>query len=152
MATIPERFIRWQTIRLQQLGYVNNLFNLLTSGSLLWQVQILFSNPTTVVGHQSFFLGTILFFFSMIIGCYIAWNRLIDFSLTADRLRSLMETPSSVADQETKSFRKEMKEESAKLGKITRKWLPIQLITFLIGTFFVALDIILHIPNLFHLI
>ena len=139
-----ERYIRWQTIRVEQLGYVNNLIIALASGSLLWQGQTLLTTPAIVQEHLFYLLSAILFFVSVAIGCYIAWNRLGDFSLTADRLRSLMETPTAIADNETKKLRKEMKNESDRLGNITRYLLPIQFITFGIGFLFVALDIILN--------
>jgi ABC-type bacteriocin/lantibiotic exporter with double-glycine peptidase domain len=139
-----ERYIRWQTIRIEQFGYVNNLIIALASGSLLWQGQTLLATPTIVHEHLFYLLSAILFFVSVITGCYITWIRLGDYSLTADRLRSLMETPSATANQKTKDLRQEMKDESDRLGKITRNLLPIQFFTFGIGFGFVALDIIFN--------
>jgi hypothetical protein len=139
-----ERYIRWQTIRVEQLGYVNNLIIALASGALLWQGQTLLTSPSIIDAHFFYLLSAVLFFVSIVIGCYIAWNRLGDFSLTADRLRSLMETPPAIADQKTKDLRREMKTESERLGKITRNLLPVQFITFGIGFLSIALDIILN--------
>ncbi|NOH03131.1 MAG: hypothetical protein HND47_14800 [Chloroflexi bacterium] len=57
-----------------------------------------------------------------LLGCWLAWNRLGDFTLTADRLRWKMEEPPFIANSDTKKMRNEMKEDAYKLGKMTR-WL-----------------------------
>ena len=139
-----ERFIRWQEIRLQQLGYVNNLLIALASGSLLWQAQSILTITITFQSRPLYLISAALFFFSIFIGCWVAWNRLGDFTLTADRLRWLMEEPPSQASKETKDLRKEMRGEVSKLGENTRKLLPFQFYTFIFGFLFITIDVIFH--------
>lgn len=137
-----ERYIRWQEIRLKQLGYVNNLLIALASGSLLWQAQSILVLTITFQSRPLYLVSAALFFVSIVFGCWVAWNRLGDFTLTANRLRSLMEAPPSQASKETKDLRKEMKEEANRLGENTRKLLPFQLYTFVIGFFLLLIDVV----------
>lgn len=139
-----ERYIRWQEIRLKQLGYVNNLLIALASGSLLWQAQTILVVTITFQSHPLYLVSAALFFVSIVFGCWVAWNRLGDFTLTANRLRSLMEESPLQASKETKDLRKEMKEEASRLGENTRKLLPFQFYTFVIGFFLLLVDVVWH--------
>jgi len=139
-----ERFIRWHEIRLKQLGYVNNLLIALASGSLLWQAQSVLVITITFQSRPLYLISAILFFFSIVVGCWVAWNRLGDFTLTADRLRWLMEEPYALASDETKKLRNEMKDDSSDLGKRTRVLLSVQFYTFIFGFLFIIVDVIWH--------
>jgi len=139
-----ERFIRWHEIRLKQLGYVNNLLIALASGSLLWQAQSILVITITFQSRPLYLISAVLFFFSIVIGCWVAWNRLGDFTLTADRLRWLMEEPYALASDETKKLRNEMKNDSIELGKQTKVLLSMQFYAFIFGFLFVIVDVIWH--------
>lgn len=137
-----ERYIRWQETRLRQLGYVNNLLLVLASGSLLWQAQSMLIIKITFQSRPLYLISATLFFISIIIGCWVAWTRLGDFTLTADRLKSKMEEPPSTASSDTKKMRDEMKNDADKLGKMTRSLLSAQFYTFMAGFFFVFADVV----------
>jgi hypothetical protein len=137
-----ERFIRWQNARIQQTGFLNNLFIALSSGILIWQGQSLSSGSIDLSYHISYGLSALLFFISIVIGCYIAWIRLADFRMTADVLRSLIESPPSLKDREEQATRKKMREEAKRYGENTIYYLPIQFLTFIFGFFLMAVDII----------
>ena len=137
-----ERFIRWQNARIQQTGFVNNLLIALSSVILMWQGQSLSSGSIELRNHISYGLSALLFFISIVIGCYIAWIRLADFRMTADVLRSLIESPPSLKDKDEQAVRKKMRADAKRYGENTIKYLPIQFITFIFGFFLVAVDII----------
>ncbi len=138
-----ERYIRWQGIRIEQMGYVNNLLIGLTSGSLVWLGDYLLTNG---VSANIFFLLSPLFFsISLVLGFSTAWNRLKDFRLTAQVLRSLVEEPTSIATQGTKTKRKEMRTDAKNLGEASWTLLRWQIITFSIGLGFAALAVACHI-------
>ncbi len=139
-----ERYIRWQEIRLKQLGYINNLLIALASGSLLWQAQSIIAFTITFQSRPLYLISAALFFVSIVLGCWLAWNWLGDFTLTADRLLSKMEEPPSIANTDTKKLRNEMKEDANKLGKKTRGLLSAQFYTFLFGFFFIFVDVVCH--------
>lgn len=139
-----ERYIRWQEIRLRQVSYINNLLIVLASGSLLWQAQSILTVTITFQARPLYLVSAALFFISILIGCCVAWIRLGDFTLTADRLRWKMEEPYSLASKDTKNMRNEMQDDANKLGENTRKLLPFQFYTFVLGFFFITVDVIWH--------
>jgi hypothetical protein len=139
-----ERYVRWQEIRMRQVSYINNLLIILASGSLLWQAQSILTITITFQSRPLYLVSAALFFMSIFVGCWVAWTRLGDFTLTADRLRSKMEEPYSRASIDTLELRDQMKDEANKLGEITRKLLPFQFFTFVVGFFFITLDVIWH--------
>ena len=139
-----ERYIRWQEIRLRQVGYINNLLIALASGSLLWQAQSIIGITITVQNRPLYLISAVLFFVSIVLGCWLAWNRLGDFTLTADRLRWKMEELPSTASSDTKKMRNEMKDDADELGKRTRSLLSAQFYTFLSGFFFIFVDVVCH--------
>jgi hypothetical protein len=55
-----ERFVRWQSARIQQTGFVNNLFIALSSGVLLWQVQSLSNNNLDIKNHFFYILSSLI--------------------------------------------------------------------------------------------
>jgi hypothetical protein len=137
-----ERFVRWQNIRIQQTGFVNNLLIALSSGILIWQGQSLSNGSIDLRNHIPYGLSALLFFISILVGCYIAWNRLADFRMTADVLRSLVESPPSLNDRVEQATRKKMREDSKRYGENTNYYLPIQFLTFIFGFLLIAVDII----------
>jgi hypothetical protein len=139
-----ERYIRWQEIRLRQVSYINNLLIVLASGSLLWQAQSILTITITFQSRPLYLISAALFFISIFIGCWVAWTRLGDFTLTADRLRWLMEEPYSRASRDTKNLRNGMKFEANKLGESTRKLLPVQFYTYVLGFLFITIDVAWH--------
>jgi hypothetical protein len=130
-----ERYVRWQAIRIEQMGFVNNLIIGLASGILLWQSQMLLSNNIGPQIRPSFVSSAVLFIVSILFGCMLAYNRLHDFRLTARIVRSLDKFPPKGASPKTKQDRKTWRAKTKILGKLTWIMLPIQLLSFLIGLF-----------------
>lgn len=81
-------FIRWQGKTLEQLGFVNNLFIALASGFLILEAQSIFSKKflqpceALLIG-----LSVILVFASLIVGGFLAINRLQSFRSTSQIAR-----------------------------------------------------------------
>jgi len=128
-----ERYVRWQAIRIEQMGFINNLIIGLASGILLWQSQILLINNIDPQLRSAFVSSVVFFIISILCGCMLAYNRLHDFRLTAKIVRSLDKFPSKSATPKIKQDRKAWRAVTKTLGKLTWIILPIQLITFLGG-------------------
>jgi amino acid permease len=87
-ANKKQSFIRWQERTMKQLGYVNDLLIALSIGLIAFQTQL-------VIGQESFnilnkviiSLSLLLILLSILLGCYVAWNRLLSFRLTAQIAR-----------------------------------------------------------------
>jgi hypothetical protein len=77
-------FIRWQRRTIEQLGFVNNLFIFLATGMLAFQVSLAIGDVSlTTFDRYSIVTAASLMFISIGLGCYVAWNRLRSFRLTA---------------------------------------------------------------------
>jgi hypothetical protein len=135
-----DRYIRWQSIRIEQMGFINNLVIGLASGILLWQGQILLTASIDVQIRIQFMTGAALFLASVIFGCILAYNRLLDFRLTAKIVRSLDKFPPS--NNDAKQKRTKWRATTKNLGILTWILLPVQLITFLAGLTFLAIAVV----------
>jgi len=85
-----QSFIRWQGRTIEQLGFVNNLLIFLATGILAFQVQLAISIREvffSILDKYTIVLSTLLIFISLMLGCYLAWNRLLSFRLTAQVAR-----------------------------------------------------------------
>ena len=84
-----QSFIRWQSIRIEQLSFVNNLLIGLATGMLAFQTQLAFDDKVslTVIDKWLVILSIVLAFSSLAVGCYLAWNRLHSFRTTAQIAR-----------------------------------------------------------------
>ena len=87
-----------------------------------------------------FIISTVAFLFSVIFGCFLAYNRLMKLRLTAKIVRSLDKFPSP--DKVKQKERMKWREVTKTLGKFTWFLLPLQLITFLFGLIFTILVVI----------
>jgi len=124
-----ERYRRWQDIRIQQLGFVNNLFIGLSSLAVVWQGQAVLAKDVAL-GRWSawaFAASAVLLLFSLIIGCLTAWNRLIDIRQTAQA--ALYRKKGQHGDA------KKLSDANDKLGDRTWLGLMIQGGAFLAGAF-----------------
>jgi uncharacterized membrane protein YhaH (DUF805 family) len=80
-----DRFIRWQRITIEQLGFVNNLFLVFSAGVFTYFNS--FINDATVLHHSVkliFIISVIFNIISFLSGVFCALNRLSDFRLTKD--------------------------------------------------------------------
>jgi len=77
-------FVRWQEIRIEQLGYVNYTLLILCSAIFAFQSDVIIKNELINSMEKYLFLQSIVFIFiSIVIGCLLAFNRLISFKITA---------------------------------------------------------------------
>ena len=137
-----ERYIRWQGIRIEQVGFVNNLIIGLASGILLWEGNFLLTADPHKPSYYLFIASAFLLFISVALGCLVAWNRLMDFRLTAKVLRSLLEDPPSIQNKKAEANRNEIREEAKRLGETTWQFLPLQMGTFLLSLFVALMAVI----------
>ncbi len=122
-----ESFIRWQGRAIEQLGFVNNLFILLATGMLVFQIQIAVKNDSdfTILEKHIFVFSLLLIFLSLLLGGYSAWNRLNSFQKTA-----------SVARKREKGITEDiekLRKEYRALDKRTWCLLRAQIISFVTG-------------------
>lgn len=77
-------FAGWQEKRIEQFGFVNNLFIALASGFLILEAQSFLGEAAFKVTEALFIGGTtVLMFASLLVGCALAINRLLSFRNTA---------------------------------------------------------------------
>jgi hypothetical protein len=131
-----ESYIRWQNIRITQLGFANNFIIALTVSSLGYLMNFIDkSNLFNVCQKLLFWFGCPLLLISCLLGLILIINRLEDFKITAQiaRKRELGE------NMDIEILRNQTKE----IGKKTWNLFIWQVCTFFIG--FVCLIIIISI-------
>jgi hypothetical protein len=132
-----QSFIRWQGRTLEQLGFVNNLLIFLATGMLAFQVQIAIGKVTfTNLDKCVIVLSTLLIFISLIVGCYLAWNRLLSFRLTT-QVAYKRETGKREGIEDLRNKIKI-------LDKRTWQLLTIQTVLFGLGALLVVIFAIIH--------
>jgi hypothetical protein len=84
-----ESFVRWQGRSIRQMGFVNNLLTGLATGLLAFQTQIAFDDKVILSTSERrvAIFSLVLIFASLVVGCYLAWNRLRSFRATAQAAR-----------------------------------------------------------------
>jgi hypothetical protein len=85
-----ESFVRWQGRTIEQLGFVNNLLLGLATGILAFQTQGAFNGGLSLAYYEkcSMVLSMLFMTASLLAGCYLAYNRLKSFRLTAKIARN----------------------------------------------------------------
>jgi len=135
-----ERFVRWQSRMIDQLSFVNNLFIVLATGVLAFQTNLILQYNQVLKHNELFFVTSILLsLFSLVSGCYVAINRLRDFSTT----RNIINSRRKGEDDE---HRVEMQNQSKEFGKKTWEFLKYQVISWLLSIFVI---LIVSIQSLF---
>ena len=128
MQDIDERIIRWEKIRIEQFGYVNNLLfgtTIVVVGFLMNSMKGLVSNTPNNIQN-----GIFLMFLSVSFGCVCAVSRLLDFRNTVKSARAEKEG--------NEKDRQDSKEKANRYGKYSWCLLYAQILFFILG-FFVAL-------------
>ncbi len=127
-----ERFARWQSREIDQLGFVNNLFIVLATGVLGFQTDLIFKYNQTLECNKLFlFLSILLTLFSLGIGCFVAINRLKDFRMTQKIIRSEWK------NKDVKN-RIEMRAQVKEFGEKTWLFLYYQIISLFLSIFVLA--------------
>lgn len=134
------KYIRWQAIRINQLGFINNLVLGLSLGLVAYNFKFILPDEIQLNCFQKvlFWISSILTVTSVFIALILAINRLEDFRLTAQIARK--EEKEQTDDIELD------REKSNKLGKKTWCLFTWQLATFLIGfltsTIYIIIELI----------
>jgi hypothetical protein len=117
-------FLRWQDYRIQQLGFVNNLFVGLSTGIIGITGYVVFAQPVALVNFEPVLVGMALIFhaLSVLAGSAVAWNRLRDFRATAQVVRK----------RSTENV-SELRDKAEQLGDKTWCILKVQGGTFVLG-------------------
>lgn len=132
-------FIRWQKFRIEQLGYVNNLLIFLATGMLALQVQLAAKELCfTILDKRIIAFSTLLLFLSLMVGCYLAWNRLRAFRITAQIARKRETEKRDGID--IKNLRAKVKP----MDKITYQLLAAQALSFLLGALLLVIFTIIQ--------
>jgi len=120
-------FLRWQRRTIEQLSFVNNLLIGLTTGVLAFQTQLAFDNrrSLTVIDKGLVVSSMVLESLSLVVGCWLAWNRLLSFRNTAQVARK-RETDAREGIEELRTVGK-------RLDKRIWRLLPVQTILFGLG-------------------
>src|SRR6266403_5013819 len=111
MAPQNERFVRWQKISIEHLGFCNNLILALTIGALSYSLTLTQDKTFVTARTARWYLGAVLFIalvalsLSIVLGLFCMLNRLRDFRGTAQRAKDSLAAPS--------------KEELNQMGKLT---------------------------------
>ena len=132
-----QSFIRWQGRTIEQLGFVNNLLIFLATGMLAFQSQLAIREISlTILDKYTIILSTLFIFISLILGCYLALNRLRSFRLTA-RVARKRETKKR---EGIEYLRKKVKT----LDKRTWWLLHMQNVSFGLGALLLVIFAIIH--------
>jgi hypothetical protein len=111
MATQNERFVRWQKISIEHLGFCNNLILAIAIAALSYSVTLTQDKTFVAARTAHPYLGPVLFIalgalsLSVVLGLLCMLNRLRDFRATAQRAKDSLAAVS--------------KEEVGQMGKIT---------------------------------
>lgn len=127
MSEKKESFVRWQERSIEQLGFVNNLIMGLSTGLFAFQLKIIFdaSLPATDNNRWIFELSIVFIFLSLLVGIFVAWNRLRSFRATAQIARSRETNQRESID--------ENREKTKKLDNLTWFLLSTQSLFFAFG-------------------
>jgi hypothetical protein len=122
-----DSYIRWQNIRISQLGFINNLIIGLSIALLGFIIDFIQTDNLILNNFQKlmFWIGSLLILSSIGIGIFVVINRLEDFKLTAQIARK-RENKKNTEDENERTI-------SKLLGKRTWKYFTWQIATFLIG-------------------
>lgn len=84
-----ERFIRWQTVLRDQLTFLNSLLLTISTGIVGFIISLLANSEFKLICCQKLFFttGFILVLFSVLMGLCTAYSRLLDFRMTANKIR-----------------------------------------------------------------
>ena len=132
-----QSFIRWQGRTIEQLGFVNNLLIFLATGMLAFQVQLAIGEISfTILNKCIIVLSMLLIFISLILGCYLAWNRLLAFRITAQVARKRETGKREGID--------DLRDKVKTLDKRTWLLLPAQTVSFGLGALFLVIFATIH--------
>jgi hypothetical protein len=132
-------FIRWQGRTIEQLGFVNNLLIGLSTGLLAFHAQLAFNSdvPLSPTENTALALSSAFIFASVILGCFVAWNRLSSFRGTTRIVRTRQ------AGQ--RGDIEELRERVSRADNRTWRLLSLQILSFAVGALVLFLITVLRI-------
>lgn len=142
-----ERFVRWQSITITQLGYAVNLVLTFSTASLGFALTLVMRGDFIASFGSGClaFLSCLSFIFSLGLGLWCVVNRLCDFRKTM-RIARCRQKARFTFPGRLESKIKSLERETRKLGKCTWRLFCFQIGAFVAGIFllFVAFVIVYH--------
>ena len=137
-----DSFIRWQNIRITQLGFANNLLIALGVALVGFTLEFIQADELILNCIQKilFWIGIVLSVVSMTLGVFVVINRLEDFKLTAQIARN-RETENTSGINEDRAV-------TDKLGKKTWNCFIWQVVTFSIGFLMLLIMILIELIDI----
>lgn len=120
-------FIKWQDIRIKQLGFANNLIIGLALGVMGFAIKFIQAEnfEANSIQKMLIWIGGIAILISILLGLILIINRLEDFKLTAQIARK--------RESNNRQGIENDREKSKKLGKKTWNYFVWQVSTFFVG-------------------
>jgi hypothetical protein len=136
-----DRFVRWQKITIDQLGYAVNLILVLSTASLGFAVSLLVKKDFTPAcqGKMLFLLSILVLLISIGLGIFCTINRLVDFRMTKEIARR---RENNSSDKEFLPLRLKSKDYGARTWRLF--WCQIGTFAFSILTFIVCVAVTYH--------
>lgn len=121
-----ERFVRWQGYTISQFTFVLNLFLGLAVGTLAFSVTLLKDDGFVLSSclKTVFLVGLVALCLSVLAGCCAVVSRLMDFRLTAQKIRK---KANGVGDDELGAYKTKL------LGRVSWGLFWFELATFALG-------------------
>lgn len=137
-----DSFVRWQNIRIAQLGFANNLLIALAVALVGFTLEFIQADELILNCIQKilFWIGIVLCVISMALGVFVVINRLEDFKLTAQIARK-RETENTSGINEDRAV-------TDKLGKKTWNCFIWQVVTFSIGFLLLLIMILIELIDI----
>lgn len=140
-----KRFARWQTIRINQLSFINNLILGLSIGLIVYIINFIVSNEKDLTFYQKlfFWIGSLLTIISIFSGILLAIIRLENYRITA---KKALQNDKNEEKGITLS-NNDLTSPSKFLDKITWIFFYFQIFTFIISFLAFALLLFIEIQN-----
>ncbi len=133
-----DSYVRWQNIRITQLGFANNLLIALGVTLIGFTLEFIQADELILNCFQKFlfWIGITLSVVSIALGVYVVINRLKDFKLTAQIARKREKENTSGIDED--------RAQADTLGKKTWNCFIWQVVTFSIGFLMLLIMILIE--------
>jgi len=128
-----DRFIRWQEVLREHVTFLNNLLLTISVGVVGFCISLLNQDNFNPFCYTKFLFtfGLVLTFISILLGFGTAWNRLLDFRKTVEKIKNELNGSYNYLD--------ETKELMELYGKRTWYLFYLQIGTLFVGVLFLIL-------------
>jgi len=135
-------YLKWQGIRISQLGFTNNLIIALAIATLGFTIDFVQTENLTLSSVQKFlfWIGCSLVLISISLGIFVAINRLEDFKLTANIARK--------RETEKRDEIENDRIEAKRLGRKTWNGFIGQIVTFIVSFLFLIIMVLISLKDI----